>query len=543
MMLFLTGKVGDQDISCPLDALSISIGRSSRNLIHLPDGTVSKEHAEITREGERWFIRDLGSRNGTRVNGAEVRAPVALKSGDRLEIGHVELMIGGASGEIPVRLSDATVIGSSIRLKTDQILERRTKTGANSLATVHLLAEAGRLLVLPRPLKETCEELLAFVEKAVPATRHILLLREQDDQDPVQIAARSAEGRTDQPLVMSRSIMRMVLEENASVITGDAASDPRFVGQQSIVMQAVRSAMAVPLFDNERVLGLLYVDSRDPKVVFGSDQLELLTLLANMAAVKITNARLLEKEGARARMAQEMAIAARIQRSLLPATPPTVPGYAFDAFLETSHEVGGDLFDFHRAADGAVLFVLGDVTGKGMGAALLMSSFLSSARVLYDSCPDLGTLATRLGDIVSRSTDAVHYVTGFVGRLDPATGALEYVNAGHPAPALVLDGALRELEGTGIPFGILPGITYESARTVLQPGETMAIFSDGIPEAQQGEDFFDNERLYACLHARADAPLEEVRSHLLERVRAFTGLGPRSDDITLVLVRRERATT
>jgi sigma-B regulation protein RsbU (phosphoserine phosphatase) len=537
--LHLAGRLGDKPVTFPLDAPTLSIGRSSKNPVHLPDGTVSKEHAEIIRQGERWLVRDLGSRNGTRLNGREVHEPVEIKPGDRLEIGHVELTVHDGTPVSNMRLSDATVVGSSLRLKTDQILERRSRSGSSSLEMVHLLAEAGRLLVLPRPLRETCEELLTFVEKAVPAGRHILLLRETPDAEPVQIAARSRKGRADQPLALSRSIMRMVLDECASVITGDARSDPRFEGQQSIVMQAVRSAMAVPLFDDERVLGLIYVDSQDPGQIFGNEQLELLTLLANMAAVKISNARLLEDEQVRARMKQEMDTAARIQRSLLPGQPPRLDGYAFDAFLETCHEVGGDLYDFHVAADGRVLFLLGDVTGKGMGAALLMSSFLSSARVLYEAIPDLGQLATRLGAIVDRSTDAVHYVTGFIGRLDPATGVLEYVNAGHPAPVVVGAGTLRELESTGVPFGILSDFTYEAARTELRPGETLAIFSDGIPEAQSGEDFFETERLHQALQAGDPSDLLAVRGGVLSAVREFVGDGPRGDDITLLLVRRQ----
>src|SRR5207302_9523973 len=117
----------------------------------------------------------------------------------------------------------------------------------------------------------------------------------------------------------------------------------------------------------------------------------------------------------------------------------------------------------------------GDVTGKGMGAAILMSSFLSAARVLYEDFDDLGALATRLGTIVHRITDDIHYVTGFLGRLDPASGALEYVNAGHPAAVLARDAGLRELESTGLPFGILEGFRYASARTVIEPGELFAL--------------------------------------------------------------------
>ena len=542
MTLYLSGTVGDENLVWPLDAEIKSIGRSSKNGIHVPDATVSKEHAEVTRRGDRYFIRDLGSRNGTRVNGVEAREPVELKSGDQIEVGHLLLRVTDREPGPEVRLSDAAVVGSSLKLRVDHILDRRARTGEAAGEMVHLLAEAGRLLVLPRPLQETCEELLVFVEKAVPASRYVLLLKQEDREEPVQVAARTRQGRANQPLALSRSIMRTVLEDCTSVLTGDTAHDPRFQAQHSIVAQAVRSAMAVPLFDNQRVLGLIYVDSQDLSVSFSEDQLELLTLLANMAAVKITNARLLEAEQARLRMAQELATATRIQRGLLPARPPEVEGYRIDAFLESCNEVGGDLYDFYLGADGKLLMVVGDVTGKGMGAALLMSSFLASARVLYDTCPDPADLARRLGTILNRGTDARHFVTGFVGRLDPATGVLEYVNAGHPSPCLVLGPTLRELPAMGVPFGVLPDFPYSSATVTLAPGELLALFSDGIPEAQRGEEFFDDRRLHEALLAEgATADLQALRGGILGRVDDFLAGVPRTDDITLVLVRREAA--
>jgi len=452
MSLFLSGQVGDQQRVWPLDREHLSIGRSSRNAIHIADGTISKEHAEITRHGETCTIRDLGSRNGTRVNGIEAREPTEIRTGDRVEIGHVQLRVTSDDPGQGLRLNEASMVGTSLRLNVDQILDRRTRSGPASQQMVHLLAEAGRLLVLPRPLKETCDEILTFVQRAVPASRHILLLRNDDTSQPVQVAARTQGGRASQPLALSSSIMQMVLDERTSVLTADAAADPRFAGQQSIVMQAVRSAMAVPLFDNERVLGLIYADSSDLTVAFHEEQLELLTILANMAAVKITNARLLEAAQARARLDQELATATQIQRDLLPVTP-RVPGYTIHAFLESCYEVGGDLYDFRVGGDGVVLLMVGDVTGKGMGAALLMSSFLATARVLYESYTDPAEFAARLGAIMNRSTDSKRFVTGFVGRLDPTTHALTYVNAGHPPPLLIRDGKLRELESTGIPFG------------------------------------------------------------------------------------------
>jgi serine phosphatase RsbU (regulator of sigma subunit) len=540
MSLFLSGTVNGEFQSWVLDRPRLVIGRASKNDIQIADATISKEHAEIIVESGRARIRDLGSRNGTRVNGIDAREALAIQPGDRVEIGHLPLAISVDAPSRPLALNDRTVLGSSHRIKLDHVLERRTQDTASARAIVHLLAEAGQMLVLPRPLKETCEQVLEIAAKAVPASRYVILLERTPGADPEQIAARMAEGMTEKPLILSRTIMRTVLDECSSVLTADAASDIRFAGNESIIAQAVHSAMAVPLFDNERVLGLIYVDRQERSGTFSQEQLELFTLLANMAAVKIRNAQLLESERASQQLAQQFETAAAIQRGLLPGSPPTIEGWEFDTLLESCYAVGGDLYDFHRHPDGRLVFVVGDVSGKGLGAALLMSSMMSAARVLYPTCRDVAELANQVSAAVYRNSDPGRFITGVIGCIDPATGSLHYVNAGHPPPCIIQNGSVTELEATGVPLGILPEFRYESRETTLPLGAMLAVFSDGIPEAQHGEEFFDNERVHEALKVAAEAPdLAAARRTVLERVDAFTAGEGRSDDVTLFLARRK----
>jgi serine phosphatase RsbU (regulator of sigma subunit) len=429
-------------------------------------------------------------------------------------------------------------LDSSVRLRVADLLQR-PMAGGDPQRVMALLSEAGRLLVLPRPLPETCETLLAFVERAVPCNRIVMLLRERDGDGLMQVAARSRGAGFREPLALSKSIVRTVLEDNTAVITGDALSDPRFMGQQSIVTQAIHSAMAVPLWDNEKVLGILYLDSTSPMVIYAQENLELLTLLANMAAVKITNARLLEDDHVRQRLAQELATATRIQQALLPGPPRTVEGWRFHARIETCHEVGGDLYDFHRRDDGTLVMLVGDISGKGMGAALLMSSVLSSARVLYDTVDGPLALIQRLNGIVYRGTDGRSFVTMFAGWLDPATGRLRYVNAGHPEGYLVRGDRVRSLEATGIPVGMLADFAWEEAETSIEPGETLAVFSDGIPEAQCGAQFFDLERVKQALVASSGADVDATANAVVRAMDEFAAGEHRVDDVTLVLARRD----
>jgi serine phosphatase RsbU (regulator of sigma subunit) len=539
MALHLSTTLNGETRTWPLEGSAVRIGRGSGNHVQLLDATVSKEHAELAEQAGRWSIRDLGSRNGTRVNGRDASSPLPVVRGDRIEIGHVVLQVEEAGRAGGSRVVTSEHVGSSLRLNVKELLERPTASEASASRVLHLLAEAGQLLVLPRPLAETCEAILGFIEKAVRANRLVVLLRDPQTGELTQVAARYRGGRASEPLALSQSITRAVLAENTAVITADAANDPRFLAQHSIIAQAIHSAMAVPLFDNEQVLGILYVDTSDPVMTYGQPELELLTLLGNMAAVKITNARLLEQEQVRQRMAQELATATRIQRNLLP-QPPAIPGWCFHARIETCHEVGGDLFDFHVRDDGHIIVLVGDVSGKGMGAALLMSSTLSSARVLYDECEGPLELVRRLNSILCRGSDGRSFVTLFAGCLDPASGRLRYVNAGHPEPHVARAGRSRTLEATGIPVGMLSSFTWQEMETTLEPGDLLVLFSDGIPEAQREGEFFDTERVTAAvLAAEAEPSVERAADAIIARIDEFAAGEHRADDVTLVLLRRE----
>jgi sigma-B regulation protein RsbU (phosphoserine phosphatase) len=174
-----------------------------------------------------------------------------------------------------------------------------------------------------------------------------------------------------------------------------------------------------------------------------------------------------------------------------------------------------------------------------MGAALLMSSTLSSARVLYDECRGPLQFVQRLNPIVFRNSDTRSFVTLFVGWLDPGSGSLKYVNAGHPEPHLVRRGALRTLEATGIPVGMMPDFTWEEGEVVLMDGETLAVFSDGISEAQRGNEFFDFERVASVLkEAETERDLAAMSDRVIQRIDEFAAGAHRADDVTLLLLRR-----
>jgi serine phosphatase RsbU (regulator of sigma subunit)/pSer/pThr/pTyr-binding forkhead associated (FHA) protein len=520
------------------------VGRGTDNEIRLPDRSVSRDHAQLV-VADGIEVRDLGSRNGTWVNGERVEGSARLSHGDTVRFGSVELSLA-AAGEAarapataPLDLSEGHQLNTTMRLAWEDAKKEAPDTSPLDRGLFQALTEAGQLLVLPRPLEQTLETVLDLVERVVPTKRIMILLNEGDAAEPTLRAARPARSSAGERLMLSRTLIRAVIAERTSLLVTDAQSDPRFREHASIVELKVRSALVAPLFDNERVIGLIYADTTDPRVRYDHDQLRAFTALANLVAVKITNARLLEDQRQMERIEQELATAASIQRSLLPAELPCDAGYEVVARHITCTEVGGDLYDVARLADGRVLLIVGDVTGKGMGAALLMSHVTASLRILYGEQIDLKTLIGRVHEQLLRTSDSMRFVTLFAGILDPREHTLAYVNAGHNPPLLVRpDGEVVRLEATGTPLGLIAGATYDAGRVDLPSDALLCVYSDGITEAARGEEFYDEERLVESLLRHRDRAIDDAATGVLGDVRAFIGDASLSDDATLLLLRR-----
>ncbi len=523
------------------------VGRDPGSALILTDPSVSRRHAEISVAAGSATIRDLGSRNGTWINEQRIDEPVALRPGDRIRFGTVRLWVADAartnSATVPPAPSPEGTRSSADLLSDEGGVRtfRRLETGASKSPESKLLkvvTDAGRLLLGHQPLADVYETVLDLIGRVVEARRILILLSDREGEPPMVRAARPAAG-AGQPILLSRTLMDTVLGGRESLIILDAQTDERFRMQQSIIKQEVHAALVAPLFDQERVIGLVYADSSDPRVVYDEEQLRVLSLLANLIAVKITTTRLLEAQQEMERIEQELATAARIQRSLLPALLPDQPGYEIRAFQEPCRHVGGDLYDVARLDDGRVLLVLGDVCGKGMGAALLMANVLASLRLLAEEGLPLVTMVERLHRQMMRTADPMRFVTLFLARLDPRFHCLEYVNAGHPQPLLCLsNGEVRELETTGPPVGLLEDMPFGVAELELPPDALLCAVSDGIPEAQVGEEFFGDDRLRAAITSRAGRTLAEIEAGLKADLAGFLAGEPASDDITLLLIRR-----
>jgi sigma-B regulation protein RsbU (phosphoserine phosphatase) len=326
-------------------------------------------------------------------------------------------------------------------------------------------------------------------------------------------------------------------------LISDPRTEEKFAEQHSIIRARIKSAMAVPLYDEGKIFGILYADTTNSAHHYTEDYLRITATFANILAAKITNNNLLNERRAKEILESELAVASQIQEQLLPSTLPTVDGYNLEAFQIQCKHVGGDLYDVARLEDGRILFILADVSGKGMGAALLASNILASFRALYNT-REFGLLnATRnVSSQLLAFTRPGDYVTLFIGLLDPGTDSLNYINCGHNPPIVIRrDGKIEYLEASGIPLGMMSFDQWQEESIALDAGDTVFAFTDGIPEAMNSDDaqFSDEKLEILALEFSTRRPNQFIDS-IMEEVCEFIDECPRSDDITMIVLQKDQ---
>lgn len=547
--LFIQTRTGERR-KIALAGDRLQVGRAADNDLCFPDDpSLSRKHLVFVRTPGGWTVEDLGAKNRTTVNGTRIDGPVLLASGDRIVAGQLVMTVDRPGDDMP---SDVIVVGGpdaeplrpTLMTNLEGILGRETTMQRGVTASgitrrptresraIVALVRAGQELAGQRPLPELFQLILDLSLEAVRADRGVLMTLEGED-----LAVRAVKG---EGFRISTAVRDKVIKERASILVRDMRIDDALARRDSIIAQNIHTMMAVPLQTHDRVIGLIDVDSRSFTHEFGEDDLELLTVLANVAAIRIEQARLAQVEALERIRTRELEQAAEIQRRLLPAAAPEVPGWDLAGHNAACRTVGGDYYDFFRYPDGRIAMALGDVSGKGMPAALLMTCLQSSVQVLAQEPDHLERLMSRLDRVMATNCPANRFVSFFFCVVDPTSGSMVYCNAGHNPPIVVRrDGTVEHLRGGGTMLGILPDLGYVERRAELRPGDVLAIFSDGITEAanDQGEEFGD-DRLAAILHRYRDEPSTTILRHVDEAVSAFTGGAPAADDITLVVTRR-----
>ncbi|MCA1633433.1 MAG: SpoIIE family protein phosphatase [Acidobacteria bacterium] len=556
----------------PLGRLRITIGRSARNDLCLADPFASRVHAEVRREGDQYFLQDLGSANGTYYNGARAEASVTLAGGGRIQIGETEIVFKdlAAAGELTAAtisededdaddapVPEATIAFDSAHRTTSGLLEAiegaRTQTSGRHVSStaiapergieqgdlLALISKVGVTLLASATLDETLRQIARLVFEAVPAERCLIMLREGNEKE---LRVRVAEMRTHQGEVgevrVSRTIIEEVVGQGRSVLTSDAQHDPRFKSS-TVTFQGIRSVLAVPLGVGASLFGMIYADSPLTESRFSEDHLKVLTTLGSVAAIRVENARLLEEHLEQESYARELQLAREIQQRFQPTSPPIVPGFELQGISFPSYEIGGDYYDFIPCSDGRLVVALGDVSGKGTSAALLMSSLHAAVHAQVTSCRPLTETISAVNRYLADNTPANRFVTLFYAELDPLTGSISFINAGHNPPLIARSGGTMEQLGAGgLPLGIMRDAAYREGRTQLQVGDVLVAYSDGVTETQNptGEEF-GTFRLEQAITQNLDRSAAGIRDKIEAALSTFAQGTPAVDDITLLIVK------
>ncbi|MGH7128372.1 MAG: SpoIIE family protein phosphatase, partial [Planctomycetaceae bacterium] len=476
------------------------LGRHPECDIQLHSNMVSRKHAQIVRDGGGYFVEDLGSGNGTFVNGKRINERTPLGHEDRIKLGPILLRFeseASADGSGPRKKlppdtfkvdiasgdrDSATIMGEVENPSGFGILDVRPE------AKLKGIIEIARSLAGTVDLKDLLPRVLDTLFHIFPhADRGCVLLRHPESGEMVAAAQKHRRSDEDESVRISRTVLSKVLEAKSGILSADAAEDSRFSAAESISNLSIRSIMCVPLLDLDgEPMGVINIDTQNPVNQFKKDDLELLMAVAGQASLCYENARLLVSHMEMLKRDNEMAIARRVQHALLPKDLPKVAGYQFFASYDAAQEVGGDYYDSFLLPDNRICLAFGDVAGKGVPGALLMSRISSCVQTIVPHVPDVGRAIRAINNHMCAGMAEGRFVTFVLVIIDLNTHEMSLVNAGHMTPLIRGPNSHVEEFGedaTGIPIGIMDGFPYETVQRVLEPGETVVIITDGVDEA------------------------------------------------------------
>jgi len=538
------------------------IGRLPECEITLATNGVSRRHAEIRKVGNAFHLTDLNSMNKTVVNNTALQGGVAhpLQENDRISICGVEFVyfpVAPPKAKDPEPAADLMVVTESDGRESSDFRTLEASRSSTMASAVHPEVKLKAILEITRSLSSelridaVAPKILDSLMEIFPgAERLFLMLQDPSTQRLVRKAfkyrpqKRTSFLRTvpqdEVPTSISRSIVDFVLGQKKAVLSQDAGDDKNLAGSASIADLKIRSVMCVPLLTpDNKALGIIQLDTSDRRQ-FNEDDLDVLAAVASQAAISIQNASTLELLLERERLNRDLKIAEQVQKKFLPQVVPTLPGYEFFAHYQPTYEVGGDYYDFVPLPSDRMALALGDVSGKGVAAALMMAKFSGDTRycILTEDAP--APTATRLNSLLCAAGIEDKFITLSLCVLDAPARKLTLTSAGH-TPVLIrrADGRVEEVgqEVSGVPLGIMDDSEYEQAEVQLNEGDVVVIYSDGVTDARSpGDELYDsqnNHRLLKRVAQSSGGPAAVGRS-ILQDIREFSAGHSQADDITLV---------
>jgi phosphoserine phosphatase RsbU/P len=535
--------------SLPLGKPVFTIGRKAENDLQLLSDSVSRQHAEIVYEDDAYYLVDIGSKRGTFVNDQQI-ARCALQHLDRVRI-------GGDEDQQIIFLDDtieraSAIFDSSPRLTlTPQQADRVTSANEE-------LQKLARFIEVNQAFKfsMTPDDVLCLIVDAAieitQAERGFLMLRNEAGDLEFKVARDDSRSWLEgADFAMSRSVVEEAFKQNRSVIINDSREPASSFARESVRSLDLRSIACVPLrrfqmtenMDATTVLkrdaiGVLYVDSHVIGGTITETSIRLLESLAFEATKSLESVRLMHEEQEKKQIEQELGVARQVQVALSP-TAFKVPDYfEIAAHNIPSRYVGGDFYDFIPLRDDRSAFALGDVSGKGVAAALLAAMAQGALQAQFTSNMPLAEVVSSLNKVLVQRSASNRFITLFCATLDP-DGHLTYINAGHNLPVLVrANGETETLTTKSVLLGAFDFVEYKPRQTRLVPGDVVVMYTDGVTEAVNADNqMFGDERLEKLVRESVNLDAEEIRQRILDEVLNFTAGLPQGDDITLIVLK------
>ncbi|MCD0460285.1 SpoIIE family protein phosphatase [Roseiconus lacunae] len=537
-----------------------SIGRHPDCHIVVDAGPVSRFHAKVIGEGQAFTVHDLGSRNGTYVNGQRLSTPHVLREGDRIRISDIEFVFHGnsvpqfASGHS----SEVTFSGShfgivmtdeepeSSRSIAPRVKYEKSADGLKMRATAEAKLEAllkinrnlGSALAVDDVLPKILDSLFAIFPSA---DRGFIVMQTDDDQLQTRWVKTRQRSDETQTVRISRTIIRRVISTGESILSFDAMEDSRFDSSESIADFSIKSMICAPLGDADgRKFGAIQIDSTQGRGQFVEEDIDLLSGVATQAGIVITNAQMHEQALKQQEVEQDLRLATDVQKAFLPQTPPKTIGWEFDSFYRAANHIGGDYYDYIPLPDGRVAVVVADVVGHGVAAAMFMAKLSAETRFCLASESNVSKAIECLNDRMSE-LEVESFVTFLMVVIDPNEASVTIVNAGHMPPIVrrQVDGEIVEpgKEQSGLPIAIMGGMEYEAVSVPIEPGDFLLLYTDGINEAMDAKDQeFGIEAIRALISKAGETT--SIKDRIVEAVLRHIGDAPPFDDMCLVAIRR-----
>ncbi len=534
------------------------IGRRSDCQIFVPDMRVSRQHARVARDGAGWMIEDLGSNNGTFVNGKQVQSG-PISHHDEITIANNKIRVeipesarGMPSYDANVTIVDlrnpkvfvstnessdtnffnASLAGAQDSQRELRLIERKLKALTSVLQSA---ANSTDPLIL---LEKIVEELL----EVFPDAESVGVLVQDEESGELKVQTKRHRKKTaTSDMRVPGTIIRHVVQDRRGILLQDDAVDAAAPDLSTdaipIGLEPSGSRMGAPLQSHGENYGAIYVEGQGKH--FKQEDVDLLTSIAAQAALVMHAARQQQRAAVQERMERDLRVARQIQRSLLPAAAPEVLGMEFGIHYEPAYQIGGDFYDFSWHDKDHLGMVIGDVSGKAISAALYMASLTSQLRSRAAIAKTPAKLLSKVNESMIQMGDDGMFATLAYLIYDLETRTLVFTNAGHMSPLLRRDGRVYPIQAEQAhctPIGIMEGMEFGEARIQLHSGDLIMLTTDGVHEARDpaGNEYGIKRLSRRVRSARGNA--SEVVKAVLQDLDSFVGNGPQTDDITILAV-------